>query len=91
MITVGELCDLVDGRVTLVIELKSRFDGDYRVVSRAAAVLADYRGAAALMSFDPAQMATLRTLAPALSAASSRKATIAIHESDHLSSCAQRC
>jgi len=31
MITLGELCDLVAGRVTLVIELKSRFDGDHRV------------------------------------------------------------
>src|SRR5437763_9472224 len=31
MITVGELCDLVAGRVTLVIELKSRHDGDLRL------------------------------------------------------------
>lgn len=66
MITIGELCDLVAGRVTLVIELKSRCDGDYRVVSRTAAVLSAYRGAAALMSFDPAQMATLRKIAPTL-------------------------
>src|SRR5437899_8465687 len=28
MISVGDLCDLVAGRVTLVIELKGRFDGD---------------------------------------------------------------
>ena len=28
MMTLGELCDLVDGRVTMLIELKSRFDGD---------------------------------------------------------------
>src|SRR3974390_3327613 len=28
MITLGELCDLVSGRSTLVIELKSRFNGD---------------------------------------------------------------
>src|SRR5437899_10150888 len=39
MITVGELCDLVAGRATLVIELKSRFDGDLRLVQRAATVL----------------------------------------------------
>ena len=31
MLTLGELCDLVAGRVALVIELKSRFDGDMRL------------------------------------------------------------
>ena len=66
MISVGELCDLVGGRVVLVIELKSRFDGDRRVVARAAQVLSAYRGRAALMSFDPAQMAALREIAPTL-------------------------
>jgi glycerophosphoryl diester phosphodiesterase len=66
MITLGELCDLVAGRATLVIELKSRFDGDRRLVARAAEVLSGYRGPAALMSFDPAQIAALREIAPAL-------------------------
>ena len=28
MMTLGELCDLVGGRVTMLVELKSRFDGD---------------------------------------------------------------
>ena len=28
MMTLGDLCDLVASRVTLVLELKSRFDGD---------------------------------------------------------------
>ena len=32
MITLAELCDLVAGRAPLVIELKSRFDGDRRLV-----------------------------------------------------------
>jgi glycerophosphoryl diester phosphodiesterase len=64
MITLGELCDLVAGRVTLVIELKSRFDGDVRLVARAAEVLSGYAGPAAVMSFDPAQIADLRRLAP---------------------------
>ena len=44
MLTLGELCDLVAGRVALVIEIKSRFDGDLRLAARAAAVLAGYRG-----------------------------------------------
>ena len=66
MITLGELCDLVAGRATLVIELKSRFDSDRRLVSRAASVLSGYRGPAAVMSFDPAQIADLRATAPQL-------------------------
>ena len=39
MLTLGELCDLVAGRVPLVIELKSRFDGDHRLAARTAEVL----------------------------------------------------
>jgi glycerophosphoryl diester phosphodiesterase len=66
MITIGDLCDLVAGRVTLVIELKSRFDNDRRLVKRTAAVLSAYGGAAAVMSFDPAQMTALREIAPTL-------------------------
>src|SRR5215813_2869650 len=66
MITLGELCDLVAGRTTLVIELKSRFRGDRRLVSRVASVLSGYRGPAAVMSFDPAPIADLRAIAPKL-------------------------
>jgi glycerophosphoryl diester phosphodiesterase len=64
MITVGDLCDLVAGRVPLVIELKSHHDGDRRLVARAAEVLSGYSGPAALMSFDPEQIAALRAIAP---------------------------
>jgi glycerophosphoryl diester phosphodiesterase len=66
MMTLGELCDLVAGRVTMLIELKSRFDGDGRLAVRVAEVLSGYRGAAGPMSFDPRQMALLRHKAPAL-------------------------
>jgi len=66
MITLGELCDLAADRTALFVEIKSRFDGDLRLVKRAADVLAKYRGRAALMSFDPAPIAALRTLAPRL-------------------------
>ena len=55
--TLGELCDLVGGRVTMLIELKSRFDGDGRLPARVAAMLAGYRGPVAPMSFDPRQLA----------------------------------
>jgi len=66
ILTLGELCDLVVGHVPLLVEIKSRFDGDLRLVTRAAAVLARYQGPAALMSFDPAPIAWLRANAPAL-------------------------
>ncbi len=66
MMTFGELCDLVGGRVTMLVELKSRFDGDTRLPARVAAVLAGYRGPAAPMSFDPKQLAHLEQLNPAL-------------------------
>jgi glycerophosphoryl diester phosphodiesterase len=66
MLTLGELCDLVGGRATLVLELKSRHDGDPRLPKRTAAVLAGYAGPVAAMSFDPGQIAALRDLAPAL-------------------------
>ena len=66
MITLGELCDLVADRAALLVEIKSRFDGDLRLVTRAADVLAGYAGRVALMSFDPAPIAALRTLAPRL-------------------------
>ena len=66
MMTLGELCALVAGRVPLLIEVKSHFDGDRRLVARMADVLASYRGPAVGMSFDPDQVLALRDLAPNL-------------------------
>ena len=50
----------------MLVELKSRFDGDERLPARVATVLAGYRGHAAPMSFDPRQIAALRHKAPQL-------------------------
>jgi glycerophosphoryl diester phosphodiesterase len=66
IMTLGELCDLVRGRSTLLIELKSQYDADRRLVRRAAAVLSGYGGPVAVMSFDPAQMSAFGQAAPAL-------------------------
>jgi len=66
MMTLGELCDLVGGRVTMLVELKSRFDGNTRLPVRVADILAGYRGAVAPMSFDPRQLAVLQQTAPQL-------------------------
>jgi len=64
MMTLSDLCDLVAGRVPLVIEVKSHFNGDRKLVKRMAEVLSTYRGAAVGMSFDPDQVLALRELIP---------------------------
>jgi glycerophosphoryl diester phosphodiesterase len=64
MISLGDLCALVGGRVPLLIEVKSQFDGDRKLVARMADVLASYDGPAVGMSFDPDQVMALRELIP---------------------------
>jgi glycerophosphoryl diester phosphodiesterase len=66
MITLSELCALAAGRVTLVVELKSGFNRDTRLVSRVVEVLKDYTGPVAVMSFDPVLISATRKLAPGL-------------------------
>ena len=76
MMTLGDLCALVAGRVPLVIEVKSHFDGDRKLVSRMAEVLAAYSGPAVGMSFDPDQVMALRELMPDAAARHRRRARI---------------
>src|ERR1700757_3730981 len=64
MMTLADLCTLVAGRVPLVIEVKSHFDGDRKLVKRMAEVLSSYKGPAVGMSFDPDQVVALRELIP---------------------------
>jgi glycerophosphoryl diester phosphodiesterase len=90
MITLAELCELVSARVTLLIEIKSRFDGDRRLIKRAADVLATYQGPVALMSFDPGPMAALRALAPALTRGIVAERHYTHRERDHLSARTKR-
>jgi glycerophosphoryl diester phosphodiesterase len=66
MQTLGELCDQVGGRVPMLVEIKSRFDGDTRLARRTAEVLSGYRGPVAAMSFDPATIAAVRDAIPKL-------------------------
>lgn len=66
MMTLGELFELVAGRSTLVLELKSHRDGDRRLPARVAEVVGGYCGPVAAMSFDPAQVLALGDLAPTL-------------------------
>jgi glycerophosphoryl diester phosphodiesterase len=55
----------VAGRVPLIIEFKSHWDGDMRLAARALAVLEPYGGPYALMSFDPDIVAYFREMSPA--------------------------
>ncbi len=66
MMSLGDLLSLVAGRVPLVIEVKSHYDGDRKLVMRMAEVLASYSGPVVGMSFDPDQVLALREVAPTL-------------------------
>jgi len=66
MMTLSDLCALVAGKVPLVVEVKSRFEGDRRLVKRMAEVLASYEGPVVGMSFDPDQVVALRETMPKL-------------------------
>jgi glycerophosphoryl diester phosphodiesterase len=64
MQTLDELLEQVDGLSTLIIELKSHWDGNMALVKRAINVVESYDGPVALMSFDPTMIACARELAP---------------------------
>lgn len=64
MQTLAELLEQVDGRATLVVELKSLWDDNDALAKRAIEVLESYAGAHCLMSFDPSLVACLRELSP---------------------------
>ena len=66
MMSLSDLCALVAGRVPLVVEVKSRFDGDRKLVTRMAQVLSSYTGPVVGMSFDPDQVFALREAMPKL-------------------------
>jgi glycerophosphoryl diester phosphodiesterase len=59
-----QFLDAIDGQVPLVIEIKSKFNGDMRLTKRTCEILKDYSGPFVIKSFDPEIVATLRTLAP---------------------------
>jgi glycerophosphoryl diester phosphodiesterase len=62
--TLSELLAQVRGRVPLVVELKSVWDGNEALARRAVEIVKDYDGAFAFMAFDPRVMAKVRALAP---------------------------
>jgi glycerophosphoryl diester phosphodiesterase len=64
MQTLAELLHQVQGRVPLVIELKSHWDGSLALARRTVELVSRYDGRIALMSFDPEVVAGLCELAP---------------------------
>jgi glycerophosphoryl diester phosphodiesterase len=54
----------VGGGVPVIVEVKSRHDGDLRLATRTAEVVAGFDGPVALKSFDPQVVAALRGLVP---------------------------
>ena len=64
ILTLREWLDLVAGRVAVVIEVKSSFDGDKRLTRRTAEIAKSYDGPLVLKSFDPKVLKTLRDHAP---------------------------
>jgi glycerophosphoryl diester phosphodiesterase len=59
-----EFLAAVAGRVPVLIEMKSLWSGDTKIAEKAAAIVSEYRGHCALMSFDPLLVRTIREIAP---------------------------
>ncbi len=57
-----EFLGVLGGKVPLVLEIKSAFDGDLRLTRRTAEVLKTYDGPVAVKSFDPDIVAALKGL-----------------------------
>jgi glycerophosphoryl diester phosphodiesterase len=64
--TLQAFLDRIAGRVPLVVEIKSAFDGSVSLARRTCEVLAGYRGPVCVKSFDPATIASVRAIAPDL-------------------------
>lgn len=65
VLTFAELLDLVDGRVPLLVEIKSEWDApDLAFLKKIGKLASAYKGPIGLMSFDPDVMAVVREFAP---------------------------
>jgi glycerophosphoryl diester phosphodiesterase len=62
--TLAQLLDLVAGRLPLIVEVKSRFDGDMRLTRRVVELCGSYRGPLGIKSFDVRVVCELRRSAP---------------------------
>ena len=60
IISLAEFLASIDSRVPVIVEIKSRYDGDMRLADRALASVSAYPGPVCLKSFDPAVLVHLR-------------------------------
>ena len=67
VMTFADLLQLANGRVPLLVEIKSEWDPpDPAFMTEIARLASGYRGPLAVMSFDPAVLVAMRALAPAV-------------------------
>jgi glycerophosphoryl diester phosphodiesterase len=66
ILSLERLLAVVDGRVPLLIEVKSTWSGDHTYERNIAVALAAYKGPVAVMSFDPECVVAFRRAAPSL-------------------------
>jgi glycerophosphoryl diester phosphodiesterase len=66
ILSLDRLLGLVNGRVPLLIEVKSTWSGDHAYEQNIADALGPYKGHVAVMSFDPECVAAFRRVAPSL-------------------------
>ena len=66
ILSLNGVLGIVDGRVPLLIEVKSTWSDDHTYERNIAATLAAYQGDVAVMSFDPDCVAAFRDVAPSL-------------------------
>jgi len=62
--TLQEFLAAIGGKTPLVLEIKSRFDGDPTLTRRTLAIIEGYDGPVCVKSFDPEVVALVRDLAP---------------------------
>lgn len=67
ILPLGEFLELVGGRTTLFLEIKSAGDRSGVLERRIAQYLADYRGPVCVMGFDPDSLRAMRHYAPLIS------------------------
>ncbi|KAA2243947.1 glycerophosphodiester phosphodiesterase family protein [Salinarimonas soli] len=64
--TLATFLDEIAGRVPLVVEIKSRYDGDMTLTRRTVEIVSAHPGPVAIKTFDPAVLAEVRRLAPGI-------------------------
>ncbi len=64
--TLPEFLETIAGRTPLIVEVKTRFDGDLALARRTAEIVAAYDGPLAVKSFDPVIVGALAGLVPGI-------------------------